>query len=233
MISIVMPVYNTPVNWLEQSVLSCLNQTVQDFELIIVDNDSTERETLNYYKRIKNIDKIKIINCPKQPGKRGVATAINAGIKAASSERSYIARMDSDDWMYSIRLEKQLQYFKDNPDTYVVGTQMKIIQTQQVTQHPLILNKNTISQYDTGWFMNHPTVMIRKELFNKIGFYAEEPEMFPEDYELWSRCLAANIKISNMPDCLLNYNQHGQNTSKVDVQQQWFFELNKYRQRFL
>jgi len=231
MISIIMPVYNTPVDWLQQSILSCLNQTYQNFELIVIDNDSSSQETLSFYKRIKNIKNIKIMNCPKQKGKRGVAVALNAGINA--SRYDYIARMDSDDWMYPERLEKQLNYLQNNPNVYVVGTQMKILQTQQITQHPLVLNKDTISRYDTGWFMNHPTVMIRKDLFRKIGAYAEEPELFPEDFELWSRCLAANLEIRNMPDCLLNYNQHGQNVSKTDVKSEWMVELNKYRERFL
>ncbi len=231
MISIVMPVYNTPADWFEQSVLSCLNQTLQAFELIVVDNESNDKNTISVFNRIKNIDKVKIIRCPRENKKRNVAVAINTGLKNAKF--NLIARMDSDDWMYPNRLEKQVEYLQRNTDVYVVGSQMKIIQTQQVTKHPEILNADTIRQYDTGWFMNHPTVMIKKELFDKIGYYAETPVYFPEDYELWSRCIQAGVKIANMKDCLLNYNQHGQNTSRVDVQQQWIEELNLYRSRFL
>jgi glycosyltransferase involved in cell wall biosynthesis len=231
MISIVMPVYNTPADWFEQSVLSCLNQTLQQFELIIVDNESDSKETLSVLKRVQNIDKIKIVSSPRQKDKRNVAVAINTGIK--NSKYEFIARMDSDDWMYPERLEKQVNYLKDNPDVYVVGAQMKIIQTKQVTNHPQVLTSETIRYYDTGWFINHPTVMLRKKLFDKIGYYTETPVYFPEDYELWSRCLAKNIKIANMSECLLNYNRHGQNTSSVDVQQQWLTELNLYRNRFL
>ena len=232
MISIVMPVYNTPVDWLEQSVLSCLNQTLQNFELVIVDNDSTLKETKNFYKRIKNIDKIKIYNSFKQKGKRGVSTSINIGIK--NSKYDFIARMDSDDWMYPERLEKQFNFLNTNKDVDVLGTQMKIVQTGFITRHPGVLTKENILNYDTGWFINHPTVMFRKSLFEKIGLYAEEPEVFPEDYEMWSRCLAQNIKICNLQDCLLNYNQHGQNASTVHAtKKEWTENLNNFKNRFL
>lgn len=227
-----MPVYNTPVNWLEQSVLSCLNQTIQQFELIIVDNESTKQETIDFYKRIKNIDKIKILTSPKQKGKRGVSTAINTGIK--NSKYEFIARMDSDDWMYSSRLERQIDYLSKHPEVSIVGTQMKILQTGFITCHPAVVCKETIINYDTGWFMNHPTVMFRKNVFEQVGLYAEEPEMFPEDYEMWSRCLASGITIHNLTDCLLNYNQHGQNASTVHAaKNEWTENLNKFRQRIL
>lgn len=227
-----MPVYNTPAPWLEQSVLSCLNQTYQNFELLIVDNDSTADDTCSFYKRIKNIDKIKILSSPKQKGKRGVSTSINIGI--VNSRYSYVARMDSDDWMYPERLEKQLAYLISHPNVEILGAQMKILQSRWVTKHPLILNKDTILNYDTGWFMNHPTVMFRKTVFSKVGLYAEEPETFPEDYEMWSRCLSRDIIMHNLDECLLNYNQHGQNASTVHAaNSEWTDNLNKFRKRFL
>lgn len=232
MISIVMPVYNTSSDWIQQSVLSCLNQTLQQFELIIVDNESTNQDTLSFYKRIKNIDKVKILTSPKQRGKRGVSTAINTGI--INSKYDYIARMDSDDWMYPQRLDTQIKYLQQNRDVSVLGSQMKIVQTGFITKHPKILNKDTIKNYDTGWFMNHPTVMFKKALFKDIGLYAEEPEMFPEDYEMWSRCLSRGVVMHNIDECLLNYNQHGQNASTVHAaKSEWMENLNKFRNRFL
>ncbi len=227
-----MPVFNTPSEWLQQSILSCLNQTFQKFELIIIDNGSINKDTIGALNRVKNIDKIVLINCPKQPGKRGVSIALNAGIKKAKYE--YIARMDSDDWMYPDRLEIQFKYLQDNPDVDVLGTQMKILQNNFITSHPLILNKNTITQYNTGWFINHPTVMLRKNVFDRVGLYAEEPEIFPEDYELWSRCLKHKIVVHNLKNCLLNYNQHGTNASTVDATQKiWYDSILTYQKRFL
>jgi len=223
MISIVMPVYNTKPEWLEQSIISCLNQTFQNFELIIIDNGSTEKATINTLKRFKNIDKIRIHLCPKKQKTREVARAINAGIKL--TKYKYIARMDSDDWMYPARLEKQLNFLENNLDVEVLGTQFKIIQTGHISAHPEIIDLNMSSSIK-HWFINHPAVMFRNTVFSKVGLYQEEPEMFPEDLELWSRCLLSGIKMRNLSECLLNYNQHNDNASHTcGSSEEW--SLNK------
>jgi glycosyltransferase involved in cell wall biosynthesis len=232
LVSIVMPVYNTPSEWLEQSILSCLNQTHQNFELLIIDNESKNEKTLKCLSRFKNIDKIKMLYSQKQEGKRGVSTSLNEGIK--NSKGSYIARMDSDDWMHPDRLEKQVEYLTNNTDIHIVGSQMKIIQQNKITSHPEIVNKDTIIKYNMGWFMNHPTVMFRKELFDIVGLYAETPKNFAEDFELWTRCLSQGIKIRNMKDCLLNYNFHGTNVSIVDANSnEWANSLADCKKRLL
>jgi glycosyltransferase involved in cell wall biosynthesis len=232
MVSIIMPVYNTPSSWLEQSIISCLNQTYQNFELLIIDNESTDEKTIKCLYRFKNIDKIKMLHSPKQDGKRGVSTSLNEGIK--NSKGDYIARMDSDDWMHPDRLEKQIQYLENNKDIHIVGSQMKIIQQNTITSHPEIIDIDTIVKYNVGWFMNHPTVMFRKQLFDIVGLYAETPKNFPEDFELWTRCLAQGIKIRNMKDCLLNYNFHGTNTSIVDANtKEWSDSMVEYKKRLI
>ena len=220
-----MPVYNTPSIWLEQSIISCLNQTLQKFELIIVNNESTNKDTISALNRFKNIDKIRIIECPKIKGVRGVSRALNTGISHAQYE--YIARMDSDDWMHSTRIEKQYNYLKTNTDVKILGTQMKIIQTGMITNHPLNVDLK-MPLYQKNWFINHPTVMMEKTTFISVGGYKETPEMIPEDFDLWCRCLNKNIKIQNLPDCLLNYNQHSAGASRVDNHtSEWKTETQK------
>ena len=130
MISIVMPVYNTHSEWVEQSIDSCLNQTFKNFELIIVDNESTNELTLQKLQKYKDIENVKLVKCPKQSGKRGVSLAINMGIE--NSNYDLIARMDSDDWMHPTRLEKQYNYMSQNPDVSILGTQIKILQNKQI-----------------------------------------------------------------------------------------------------
>jgi len=232
MISIVMPVYNTHPDWLEQSIDSCLNQTFKDFELIIVDNESTNDLTLKKLENYKNKENIKILKCNKQKNKRGVSLAINMGID--NSKYDLIARMDSDDWMHPIRLEKQYEYLNKNPDVSILGTQIKIIQNKQITNHPEVVDVDYIKRTRSSWFINHPTVMLRKSIFDIVDKYSESPEIFPEDLELWTRCLLKDIKIRNMKECLLNYNFHGKNTSIIDAAQiEWTNNLNSYISRIL
>jgi hypothetical protein len=111
---------------------------------------------------------------------------------------------------------------------------MKILQQGIITNHPEIVNKDTIINYNMGWFVNHPTVMFRKELFDKVGLYQETPENFAEDFELWTRCLSQGIEIRNMKDCLLNYNFHGANASITDANtKEWNQSLEEHKKRLL
>lgn len=232
MISIVMPVYNTHHEWVEQSIDSCLNQTFKNFELIIVDNESTNQLTLDKLENYRNRGNVKLIKCPKQSGKRGVSLAINMGIEHSSYD--LIARMDSDDWMHPTRLEKQYNYLNDNPDVSILGTQIKILQNKQITNHPEVVDVNYIKRTRSSWFINHPTVMLRKSIFKVVDKYAESPEIFPEDLELWTRCLLNGLKIRNLKECLLNYNFHGKNASIVDAAQiEWTNNLNSYINRII
>ena len=104
---------------------------------------------------------------------------------------------------------------------------MKIIQAGVITNHPLNVNLK-MPLHQKNWFINHPTVMIYKTTFISVGGYRETPEMIPEDYDLWCRCLNKNIKIQNLPDCLLNYNQHSAGASRTDnLTSEWENEVQK------
>lgn len=232
MISIVMPVFNTRPDWLEQSINSCLNQTFQNFELIIVDNESQSEPTLKKLEEFQREEKVRLLKCLKQSGKRGVSMAINAGIE--NSKYDLIARMDSDDWMYPARLAVQYEYLCANPDISILGAQVHILQQRQVTNHPEVIDVNYVRQTRSSWFLNHPTVMFRKSIFSIVDKYAESPEIFPEDLELWTRCLVKGLKIRNLKECLLNYNFHGENTSIIDASRlEWVKNLNIYMGRVL
>lgn len=227
-----MPVYNTPPEWIEQSIDSCLNQTFREFELIIVDNESTNEFTLKKVQEYEGIKNVKLVKCPRQPGKRGVSLAINMGIDHSSFD--FIARMDSDDWMYPTRLEKQYLYMSEHTDVSILGAQIKIIQSKQITNHPEIVDLDYIRKTRSSWFINHPTVMFRKDIFRIVDKYSESPEIFPEDLELWTRCLLNGLKIRNLKECLLNYNLHGKNASVVDATQlEWKKNLASYINRII
>jgi len=160
-----MPVYNTPAKLLEYSILSCLNQTYQDFELIIVDA-STSKETLDSLNRFKNIPKIKIIKQFKVPNTNGISCATNVGIN--SSIYDFILRMDSDDVMSEDKILRQLDFFCKYPKTEILGTQIRFTNNGWVTQHPEVIDKISLLNYSTDWFINNPTVMLKKSVFKKL-----------------------------------------------------------------
>jgi glycosyltransferase involved in cell wall biosynthesis len=232
MISVVMPVFNTKKDWLEKAVESILNQSFKEFELLIVDNDSDSSSTLETLTKYKSNPLIKVLYSPKKVGKRGVSTSLNIGI--LESKYDFIARMDSDDEMRPNRLEEQINFLIKNPEIDVLGSQMYIIQQNHFTKHPEVIDETIITKYNRDWFLNHPTIMFRKSLFKKIGLYAEEPEFFAEDLELWSRCLINNIQIRNLSACLLDYNLHDHNTSTLQsLNPQWINNIKECKQKVI
>jgi glycosyltransferase involved in cell wall biosynthesis len=197
-----------------------------------VDNDSENEATLKKLEEFKSEKNVRFLRCPKQSGKRGVSMAINVGIE--NSRYDLIARMDSDDWMYPTRLAVQYEYLCANPDVSILGAQVHILQHKQVTRHPEVVDVDYIRRTKSSWFINHPTVMFRKSIFSIVDKYSESPEIFPEDLELWTRCLVRGLKIRNLKECLLNYNFHGENTSIIDASRfEWSKNLNIYMARVL
>ena len=120
LISVVMSNYNTPINYLKESIDSVLNQTYSNFEFIIIDDGSTD-DSLKF---IKSYDdpRIKLIVNEENIG---LTKSLNKGLKAAQGE--FIARMDSDDICYPERFEKQIEYMRKHPDTTVCGTWPNIL----------------------------------------------------------------------------------------------------------
>jgi len=210
MVSIVMPVYNTPAKLLEYSILSCLNQTYQNFELLIVDA-STSRETIDSLNRFKNIPKIRFIKQNKVPNTNGISCATNIGI--TSSIYDFVLKMDSDDVMAEDKIFKQLNFFDEHPETEILGTQIRFTNNGWVTQHPEVIDKISLLNYSTDWFINNPTVMLKKSVFKKVGYFNEINQFSPEDYEFYTRCVLSKIVMRNLKDCLLDYNWGNGNTS--------------------
>lgn len=230
MISILMPVFNTKKEFLIQSINSCLKQTFKEFEIIIVNNESTLEETIDTLEFFKNNKKIKIFDCPRKDKKKNLSVALNFGLNLCKYE--YIARMDSDDIMMPDRLEKQIKYMLENPEVDILGGQIYIIPNNTRTNHPNVVNKELVLK--TDWLLNHPTVMFKKSKITNIGGYFEDYEHFGEDYELWLRSLINRLKIHNIADIVLFYRTHENNlTEQTKKNPNYFHNMNKIFNNFL
>ena len=117
-ISVVMPIYNTPVSFLKEAVESILNQTFSDFEFIIID-DGSANEVKEYLEGLTD-PRIRIIRNEKN---LGITKSLNIGFHAAKGK--YIARMDSDDVSLSERFEKQFMFMETHPDVIMCGTDVE------------------------------------------------------------------------------------------------------------
>ena len=228
MISILIPVYNTAAIFLNECINSCLNQTFKNYEIVIIDNGSTNQDTLDILNKYTGRDNIKVFKCDRIEGKKNLSVALNYGLQKC--KYNLIARMDSDDIMCHDRLQKQKDFFMTNEDVDILGGQIKIFPQGQITNHKNIITKDiALNSY---WFINHPTVMFKKDKILSIGGYKEEPELFAEDYELWIKSLINNLKIRNLKDVVVFYRSHGNNlTRKTEKSPTYYDDLKAQQEK--
>jgi len=208
-VSVIIPTYNSE-KYIKDSIDSILKQTFKDFEIIIVDDNSTDK-TLKIIKNFRD-KRIRVIQGPRE----GLAMALNVGIDAAQGE--YIARMDSDDIALPERLEKQLGCMHVNPDIDICGSGA-LFWNQETGQKDFHQNPSEDIDIRTSLFfvcpIIHPTVMFRKKALNEHNLRYSSAGNGAEDLEFWLRA-ARLVKFHNMPDSLLIYRVHSSNVSITD-----------------
>lgn len=168
-----MPVYNNE-KYLSSAIESVLNQTHKNIELLVLDDGSTDSSLSiieNYAMHNKNIRLISRDN-------KGVANSIDELLKYAKGD--YIARMDGDDFSFPDRIEKQLEYLKDNGDIGLVGSFVEIELTDYKNKDDVKLcedifnfkidNKNPLIKFLNGYRICHGTFMCRAKIFEKVKY---------------------------------------------------------------
>lgn len=200
-VSIIIPTYNR-AHLIERSIRSILNQTYEEFELLIVDDGSTDN-TKEVVERIKD-SRIRYIPCGENGG---AARARNIGI--AEAQYDYIAFQDSDDEWHPDKLEKQMGVMMEaSEDTGLVyceyhynglGGREEITPDRKI---PLEQKRGHIFPYLlAGNMIGTPVMLVKRECFQKVGIFNEK---FPclEDYELVLR-IAREYRIEFIPECLM------------------------------
>jgi glycosyltransferase involved in cell wall biosynthesis len=210
-ITVLMPAYNAE-KYIGEAILSVLMQTYTDFELVIVNDGSTDG-TLNVI-NLFNDARIVVINQVNQ----GVAAALNTGLKYSKGQ--YIARFDADDICYPYRLEKQINFLKQNPEYILVGGDADYILENNdflfhfeciAHEHEDIMQK----LYFYCPFV-HPTVMYKKESVCNAGGYPADAHNF-EDYMLWTT-IAKIGKLCNLSQPMIKYRL---NPNSVTIDERW------------
>ena len=219
-ISVLMPVFNGE-RYLEMAIDSILNQTFKDFELIIINDGSTDfsekiifsynDSRIKYYKNSENI---------------GLIATLNKGIDLCNGR--FIARMDADDISLPKRLQKQWDFLNTHSEYAMVGSDMEKIDNNN--QHIGNIKKYCPAQLIKTqlFFKNafaHSTMLIRKDILNKFRY--NENYIYAEDYFLWSQ-IAFKYPVANLPGILIKYREHQQSVSVQNEQQQEDTSKNIY-----
>ena len=196
--------YNTPIEYLEQAVNSILSQTYSNFELIIIDDASTD-DSIKY---LENIDDERIVLI-KNEKNLGPAISRNEGIDIARGE--YIAILDSDDISRPDRLKYQLDFMENNPEVIVCGSWFEKFGIENQIRKPLIedfeLYRCQLLFSNTPLTLCHSTAMIRKSMLdeNNIRYDVTLPKA--QDYGMWVVCSNYG-KITILDKVLVKYRTH-------------------------
>lgn len=196
-----MPAYNAE-RYIALAVESVLAQTFREFELLIVDDGSTDRTAAVV--RSFNDPRIVLIGQENM----GIAGALNTGLKAAQSD--LIVRFDSDDICYPERLERQYRFMGENPDYVLAGSMVDYMDREGryiFTCHSLADTDQAVRRlpYKVCPFL-HPSVIYRKDPVLALGGYNLNAHGF-EDHLLW-RALIRHGKVCNLPEVLLSIRFH-------------------------
>ncbi len=215
-VSVVLPFFNAEKT-LADAINSLLGQTLSDFELLLIDNNSEDNSFL-VAKEFSGADnRIRLL----QEKKQGVAHAMNCGLQNARGR--FIARMDADDVSHSQRLEKQVRFLQQNPETGLIGSEVKYIAHEKNTAGferfvNWVNSFHSPEEIELNRFVEipvvNPTLLFRREIYETLGGCRHGD--FPEDYEMLLRYLEAGVKMVKLPELLLEWHDYSTRLTRTD-----------------
>jgi glycosyltransferase involved in cell wall biosynthesis len=211
MVTVLMPAFNAE-KYIREAIESVLVQTFSDFELLIVNDGSTD----NTGKIIRDFNDTRI-SCIEQPN-AGIAHALNIGLARARGK--YIARFDADDICFPQRLEKQVRFLEEHPDYVLTGSDAEYLleNGEHLFNFSCIAHSHAEIMQKLYFYCPfiHSAVMYRKEAVAKAGGYPVHAHNF-EDYLLWTQIVNYG-KLYNLPERLI---QVRFNPGSVTIDEKW------------
>jgi len=202
-VTVFIPVYNRE-KYVGEAIESILAQTFSDFEILLVDDGSTDH----------SVDKIRSFSDPRirlvfNEGNLGIPKTRNKGVELARGQ--YMAMLDSDDRAYPERLEKQVAFLETHPEYAQVGSWCRMMDAQgrvlkKIKRQPE-LPDDIHAQFLFRCAMSNRSIMARTAILQEYGYRNDFPRC--QDYELHVR-LAKKYKLGNLPECLVYGRIHPQ-----------------------
>lgn len=211
-ISVLMPAYNAG-KFIAETIESILSQTYPHFELIIINDGSTDNtkdvvfsfndSRIRYIENEKNLEKIETNN-------RGLILA----------NGTYIAKMDADDVAKPCRFEKQLDYFNAHPDVSIVGGWIQKMDSGHVERYPEKDDEIKVSFVGENVLANS-TAMFRTEDVRRLALkYDSRFIAYAEDFKFWTDAAIKGLKFANVQDVLVNYRIHEDQATEINKDKQ-------------
>lgn len=204
-VSVLMPVRDAAAT-LDEAVGSILAQTFSDFELLAVDDGSTDG-SLDRLRALAEADpRLRVIARPRE----GLVPALNAGLAAARGP--LVARMDADDISLPSRLAAQVAFLDAHPDVDVAGCLVECFPRARLSEgmrryeawlNEVVTPGQVASELYVESPLVHPSVVFRRDVVVAAGGFRDGP--FPEDFDLWLRLHAAGRRMAKVPEVLFRW----------------------------
>lgn len=228
-VSVIISMYNS-VRFIKQAIESILNQTYKDIEVIIINDGSTDGSG----DVVRQIHDDRIIFIDRE--NRGLVPSLNEGIEIAKGK--YIARLDSDDWCYPTRIEKQVDFLNTHMDVVLVGTLHDIQRSNDIEKLPAnaLCSVCTPEQiryslvFDNFAFA-HSSFMMRKDVLNQNGIRYELYKQV-QDYHLITQ-LSKFGKIARIPEALVVYRIYAEQCTQIRSARMKQDEIDRAREQFI
>jgi len=215
-VSVIIPVYNSE-KYIEQSVKSILEQTYKNFELIVIDDASTDGTAAKLC--TLNDPRIQVLT---NEANLGNYPSRNIGIKMARGEFLFV--MDADDIALPYRIERQLIYMSGHPEVGISSSSFRRfgICDNMVVNYPLDYESLKVCFLENNYCL-HPGLCIQKDLLNKTdSLLYNEQYRYASDYDFVSKNFK-NFKICNLPEVLMEYRVHENQITSSKYSEQQFY----------
>ena len=210
-VSVVMAVRNG-ARFVAEAIESLQAQTLDDFELVVVDDGSTDATPGIVQALAAQDERIRL----RSQGNTGYPEALNVGWRLARGE--YVAILDADDLAEPNRLERQLTYLDEHPEVGVVGGSLLLVTGDgrpfYVAAYPATAAE-VLEGLRTHCPVGHTAVLMRRVVLEEVGGYRDAVAL-AEDFDLWLR-VSERYPIVNLPDIVGRYRIHGANGSHASI----------------
>ncbi|CAM3167380.1 glycosyltransferase [Pediococcus acidilactici] len=194
MVSVIMTVYNEPIEWVKEAINSLKKQTFKKFKLILV-VDNPNYESLSELRKFCDFAPLDII-LHINDNNKGLVRSLNIALEYVDTP--FVARMDSDDIALNFRFEEEMNFLKDNDLDFVASEVIEVNESGQKIETWHRLNKNLLSndvkkmeqKQNIFW---HPTWLLKKEVVEELGGYRNIK--FAEDYDFVVRAIIKGFKL--------------------------------------
>lgn len=215
-ISVVLPCYNA-AETLDEALASLTAQTFADFEIVAVDDGSTDATPAILARWAEAEPRLRLIALRHQ----GIVGALRAGMEVAQAP--LVARMDADDRSHPERLERQLAFLECHPDIAVVSCLVAGFPAEHVREgfrvyidwlNSLVSDEEIRREMFVESPLAHPSVLARRAWIERVGGYQDRG--WPEDYDLWLRLYLAGAHFAKVPQVLLDWREHPVRLTRSD-----------------